>query len=1077
MTHRPLPALSSVLALVLLLAVACSSGSDGGKLGKVEDLDIQVDPPSYTFPATLVGQPASKTFAIRHIGVEGTLKLSNIGFATTSEEFTLEAPDKLELEAGEETLLTVTYTPVDEEADEIDLEIGHNSELKANPHVITLRTVSPQGALFVFPSTIAFGEVESGDLKTVPVRIENKGSKSVQLESIGIREGGSPDFYVDSDLGVIGLPRAILPNEEIEIVLGYEPTGGDADEGILQLIKKNEDQSLEEMAFELSGREVGAKLTIVPAKIDFGWVNLGESRDEVVILKNTGERPLVVTDVSLTDLLDGLDGSLTLIDLPEAGVSIEPNDRVEFGVSFEAKQTFVPTGSFIARVRLETNDANQAEAYVPVFGRVSAPTIVATPNPVDFGFVATNDTQTRDLTIINTGFGDLLITEIEIVSATGEFTIETDESFGPLATIPSETILPADEYYSAHVRFTNQGGTEGEAVSATLILRSNDPVNGEATITLNALRASQMACAPVFQPEVLNFGFVAHGYSKKMSLTVANTGTGPCQFQKVMLGDCMSFFGIEQCSPGNMSSYFKLMGIPQFPGGLLSPGQSVFFPILYTPPSTGVSFDDLPWGEFEGFAAMMLLKFTDPSNQDGDGNDVEISIPEITEIPGANPGDPPQQLGSANVRGSTGKSCLTLLPNDVDFGLVGIGCTSEIVPVKVYNTCTKPIAVKALSFDSCGPEFKIAAYPPLPQTLTMANTMEIGLVYGPQDLGLDQCALLIETEDVDLGAFSVPLSGEGTFDMDQDDEFTQTTGQEVDILFVVDNSGSMGDDQENLSANFGKLTAVAQQWQNDFHIGVVTTDMEGMMSSWCCGNLVGPPKYVTNENWEIFQDNVKVGDNGSATEQGLYASQAALSFPLAHDTSIACEFESDCEDPDTCVEGFCGGENRGFMRQDATLHVVYVSDEQDDSPAELNFYTDFLMSIKGYQNPNLLYAHAVVAGVEPEGTFTDCAGEAGTRYMEVADQTNGIKVDICEPDWAATLEILGDAIFGLKTQFFLTRPADPATVQVWVQGIECEEGWSYDQASNSVIFDQYGSCMPEPEEIVLIHYEVICYQF
>ena len=50
----------------------------------------------------------------------------------------------------------------------------------------------------------------------------------------------------------------------------------------------------------------------------------------------------------------------------------------------------------------------------------------------------------------------------------------------------------------------------------------------------------------------------------------------------------------------------------------------------------------------------------------------------------------------------------------------------------------------------------------------------------------------------------------------------------VDILFVVDDSGSMSNHQTNLSSNIGRfLEAFFGRVSIDYHIGVVSTDMDG----------------------------------------------------------------------------------------------------------------------------------------------------------------------------------------------------------------------------------------------------------
>ena len=58
--------------------------------------------------------------------------------------------------------------------------------------------------------------------------------------------------------------------------------------------------------------------------------------------------------------------------------------------------------------------------------------------------------------------------------------------------------------------------------------------------------------------------------------------------------------------------------------------------------------------------------------------------------------------------------------------------------------------------------------------------------------------------------------------------------KDVDILFVVDNSGSMGEEQANLSENFGRFVGVleADDVKANYRLGITTTDDSNY---WCKG--------------------------------------------------------------------------------------------------------------------------------------------------------------------------------------------------------------------------------------------------
>ena len=352
------------------------------------------------------------------------------------------------------------------------------------------------------------------------------------------------------------------------------------------------------------------------------------------------------------------------------------------------------------------------------------------------------------------------------------------------------------------------------------------------------------------------------------------------------------------------------------------------------------------------------------------------------------------------------------------------------------------------------------------------------LVYQPTNLGPDSCNLVFRSDASNESELIVPLEGEGTNSRSQVDTFVQTSGQTVDVLFVVDNSGSMSEEQSNLRESFTSFIAGADQFSNDFQIGLVTMDMQNDDDS---GRLQGSTRIVSrspNASSEFIANTRSefLGTNGSGTEEGLAAAEAALTDPLIYDTGVSCSGDGDCVSPDTCVEGRCGGLNRGFLREEALLEVIFVSDEDDGSPGTLNFYVDFLKNLKGYRNEGRMHAHAIVGAENGRASACDGPGgdaTRGERYVEVAQRTNGGIYSICDEDFGTPLRMIGNQAFGLPVQFFLSRPALSATISVEVDGQSRQNGWSYDRDSNSVIFEM-GS-VPQPGQTIQIEYEAECF--
>ena len=438
-------------------------------------------------------------------------------------------------------------------------------------------------------------------------------------------------------------------------------------------------------------------------------------------------------------------------------------------------------------------------------------------------------------------------------------------------------------------------------------------------------------------------------------------------------------------------------------------------------------------------------------------------------------------MAQANLSGLSGESNIEVIPGRLDFGQVTAGdCASREERVTVYNTGLVDLCITGMNLEGAGcSEFLITNRPVADQDgciiVTRNSPAEVNLVYEPGNLGADQCELVFISDAADAPELRVPLEGEGVANSNQVDEFVQTSGQTVDVLFVIDNSGSMSEEQENLSDNFANFINGAQQFQNDYQIGVVTTDMDDASES---GRLQGNPRIMSRSNdvASQFARAASVGTGGSGTEKGLAAAQAALSDPLIFDTGLACSSDNDCVEPDTCIEGFCGGANRGFLREEAALEIVFVSDEDDFSDANLNFYVDFFKNIKGFRNESRFHANAIVGA--DNGQARSCSGaggeaNAGSRYVEVANRTNGRVYSICETNFGGPLQEIGNQAFGLPVQFFLSRPAERSSIRVSVDGSMQSSGWSYDAASNSVIFDE--GQVPQPGQRVRVEYNAQCF--
>lgn len=280
----------------------------------------------------------------------------------------------------------------------------------------------------------------------------------------------------------------------------------------------------------------------------------------------------------------------------------------------------------------------------------------------------------------------------------------------------------------------------------------------------------------------------------------------------------------------------------------------------------------------------------------------------------------------------------------------------------------------------------------------------------------------------------------------------------VDILWVVDNSASVSNERARLAQQFDRFLNVLLAAGVDFHVGVTSTDLS--RSTGDGGRLRGPVPFIdrnTPDPRSAFRQAVTFPVNLDVRlEEGLAAMVAALTPPNTQ------------------------GPNRGFLRDEASLAVIVVTDEDDGSIGLVEYYGRFLRGLKGPgREANISFS--VVGGPLPDGCIP--AGEelifgadadAAERYSRLVDLSNGLFESICALDFAPFVEQLATRLSGLRLVFPLSVPPVEATIEVRVDGrvvpMSATNGWTYSSVERAIIF--HGNRIPPPRSEVVIDYDV-----
>ncbi len=210
----------------------------------------------------------------------------------------------------------------------------------------------------------------------------------------------------------------------------------------------------------------------------------------------------------------------------------------------------------------------------------------------------------------------------------------------------------------------------------------------------------------------------------------------------------------------------------------------------------------------------------------------------------------------------------------------------------------------------------------------------------------------------------------------------QSTERAVDILFVIDNSGSMAGENNIMRAHFPALTFALRNMAGglpDVHVGVTTTDLgtgvfdisyceevggdAGNLVTGSCENPTGGAPYLVDVAPQGCEITREADNTCSAHSCSLADCVGEPTAFFVQDSSTGCPrcrnyADETLEDALSCIASLgtmgCGYEqpleamkkalepantaNTGFLRPDAVLAVLLVTDEDDCSASDPQLY-------------------------------------------------------------------------------------------------------------------------------------------
>jgi hypothetical protein len=252
----------------------------------------------------------------------------------------------------------------------------------------------------------------------------------------------------------------------------------------------------------------------------------------------------------------------------------------------------------------------------------------------------------------------------------------------------------------------------------------------------------------------------------------------------------------------------------------------------------------------------------------------------------------------------------------------------------------------------------------------------------------------------------------------------------VDILWVIDTSGSMAAFRDELLAGIEAMMSALP------------------VSGWRLAMISNHPTSAALEN----QFPLVPGDD---IQDATDMFNAMGTGPFEHGFDATYEYMVNNPYSST------------WMRSDAALLVVFVSDEEEQSNSNYPAVADWTTWFSAQRSNGSVFLSSIVNVAQADSVCDRPPStiNIGDRYMEATNYFGGVIVDICDEDWSPGV---ADASAQIEPHEYweLTHiPSDVDSIRVFHDGV-LNWDWYYEPSDNTVQF----TITPEGNVLVEVAY-------
>ncbi len=629
--------------------------------------------------------------------------------------------------------------------------------------VVPTTPPTPEPDISVAPTSVDFGNVETGTTSDMIVTVSNVGTADLNVSALNITAG---EFTIISP----ATPVVITPFNSADVTVRFSPTAIGLQSGDLEITSDDPDEGL--VTVPLSGNGTPPPpnepdINVSPSSLDYGQVVVGSTKDLNLTVENLGLQTLTVSDLTATN------ATFTVVS-PAVPFDVLSGGSQDVVVRFTPVSETVEAGDF----EITSNDPDEGLVTVALSGEgVLTPPVAFRINAGGSDYTDSNSNLFVADKLYTAGdFGytggkakfyagpiagtieDPLYENTRVAGSSFSYTFDVPNgnyeailhfmepgSNGSTrifdVTVEGVVVLPSYNIFSS-------AGGSLTAVTESLFV---DVTDGQLNIDFSGAKPIVSAievvstAPPTPEPDInvlptsLDFGDVEENTTSDMIVTVSNVGTVDLNVSALNI---------------TAGEFTVVSPATAF---VVSSGSSQDVTVRFSPTSVGAQAGDLEISSDDPDEGLVTVPLT------GNGTTPPPNEPDIN-----------------------------VTPTSLNFGQVVVGNTADQI-ITVENDGLQTLTVSDLTMTNGA--FTVVS-PATPFDVVAGGSQDVTVRFSPASESVENGDLDITSNDPDEGLVTVSLTGEGVltppvaFRINAGgSDYTDGSGN----LFVADKAYSAGD--------------------------------------------------------------------------------------------------------------------------------------------------------------------------------------------------------------------------------------------------------------------------------------------